>query len=131
MKLFFLLFLCCTDTDGDGVDLESPQGLGSNIPTIPEVNIHVLVGGVASSSSQRVDGPADIAKDKSEKPTQPVSIDLVNHFNLDDTNSFHDLNIQKAWMLLFLSHQGFSGIAIQIMHSLRTGSGTGNMPCFG
>ena len=30
-----------TDTSGDGVDLESPQGLGSDIPTIPEVNVHV------------------------------------------------------------------------------------------
>ena len=76
MKLFFLLLLYCTDTDGDGVDLESLQGLGSDIPTIPEVNIHVHVGDVASSSSQRVDGPAEIAKEKFEKPTQPVSIDF-------------------------------------------------------
>ena len=41
MKLFFLLLLYCTDTNGDGVDLESPQGLDSDIPTVPEVNIHV------------------------------------------------------------------------------------------
>ena len=41
MKLFFLLFLHCTDTDDDGVDLESPQGLDSDIHTIPEVNVHV------------------------------------------------------------------------------------------
>ena len=39
-----------------------------------EVNVHVHVGDVASSSSQRVDGPADIVKDKSENPTQPVGI---------------------------------------------------------
>ena len=31
----------CTDTNSDGVDLESPQGLGSDIPTILEVNIQV------------------------------------------------------------------------------------------
>ena len=37
-----------------------------------EVNMHVHAGDVASSSSQRVDGPADIVKDKSENPTQPV-----------------------------------------------------------
>ena len=41
MKLFFLLFLYCTDTDGNGVDLESPQGLGSDIHTIPEANVYV------------------------------------------------------------------------------------------
>ena len=70
------------------------------MPTIPEVNVHVHVGDVASGSSQRVDGPADIAKEKSEKPTQPVSIDfplsvfgkgVVDCFNLDGTNSFHGL----------------------------------------
>ena len=64
----------CTYTNG--VDLVSPQGLGSDIATIPEVIIHVHVGDVASSSSQRVDGPADIAKDKSEKPTHPDTIDF-------------------------------------------------------
>ena len=94
------------------------------------------IGYVASSSNQRVDSPAGIAKDKSEKPTQPVSIDYLLSvfgkgslaFNLYGTNSFHGLNIQKAWMLIFVSHAGFSSIAIQMMRSLRTGSGTGNMP---
>ena len=40
-KVIFLLFLYCTDIDDDGVDLESPQGLGSDIHTIPEVNVRV------------------------------------------------------------------------------------------
>ena len=99
------------------------------MPTIPVVNVHVHVGDVASGSSKRVDGPADIAKEKSEKPTQPVSIDfplfvfgkgVVDRINPDSTNSFHGLNI---WMLLFVSHVVFSSIAIQKMHSLRTVQG--------
>ena len=50
-----------------------------------------------------------VAKDKFEKPTKPVSIDFPlsvfgkgSHLNLDGINSFHGLNIQNAWMLLFL-----------------------------
>ena len=61
----------CADTDGDGIDLESPQGLGIDIPTIPEVNVHVHVGDVASSSSQRVDGPLhSIIADSSKFTTE-------------------------------------------------------------
>ena len=134
MKSFFLLFLYCTDTDCDGVDLESPQGLGNDIPTMPEVDIHVHVGDIASSSSQRLDGPADIAKTKNLLNQLalifhfPFLERVVGRFNLDGTNSFHGLNIQKTWILPFVSHVGFSGIAIQMMHLLRTGSVTKNMP---
>ena len=81
------------------------------MPTILEVNVHVHVGDVASGSSQSVDGPADIAKEKSEKPTQPVSIDfplsvfgkgVVDCFNLDGTNSFHGLKFGCCFLFPML-----------------------------
>ena len=72
------------------------QGLGSDISTIPEVNVHIHVGDVASSSTQRVDGPADIAQDKSEKPTQPVGFDFQHRWYQQFHGlNIHGLNIQK------------------------------------
>ena len=70
---------------------------------------------LASSSSQKVDGPADIAKDKLESLLNQSALvfhflfleRVVDHFNVDGTNSFHGLNIQKSCMLLFVSYVGF------------------------
>ena len=58
------------------------QGLGSDISTIPEVNVH-----------------------KSENPTQPVRFDffvkIVYCFNIDGTNSFLTDDLGTHLILLF------------------------------